>query len=86
MSCIYFQFRFIFAYDFLLTLDFFFGREIPLRFLALMLFTKEFFTPSLFFLPVLTSAFLEACFDMQLLFIFCFLPKSFHSTAGLKLS
>jgi hypothetical protein len=45
----YFHCRFIFEYDFLVTVDFFFGREIRRFFLALMLLTREFVTPSLFF-------------------------------------
>jgi len=40
------------AYDFLLIVDFFAGRDVPFFFLALILFTREFFTPSLFFFGV----------------------------------
>lgn len=41
----------MFRYDLLLTVDLLLGRDLPFFFLALMLLTKEFLTPSLFFLP-----------------------------------
>src|SRR5215203_5010056 len=51
-------------YAFLETVDFFLVLDAPFFFLALMLLTKEFFTPSLFFLVLsfFVAAFLGAVF------------------------
>ena len=55
------QFFFIALYDRFETVDFFFDLDFPLLFLALMLLTSEFFTPSLFFFaPVFFAAFFPA--------------------------
>lgn len=56
----------ILLYDFFETVDFFLGLDVPFFFRAFMLFTKEFFTPSLFFfaeplfVDVLFATFLTA--------------------------
>jgi len=53
----------IFLYDFFVTVDFFLLREVPFFFFALILFTNEFFTPSLFFFaPLFLGADLSALF------------------------
>ncbi len=53
-------------YAFLETVDLLLGFEVPFSFLALILLTKEFFTPFLFFFAVLlffVADFLEEAFD-----------------------
>ena len=52
MDWVYFlpQLSSIFLYAFFVMVDLDFGLDAPFSFLALMLFTREFFTPSLFFL------------------------------------